>query len=651
MKTLVIVIDNGAAGDYSIAAHFDDGSPGWRTTPVAEGTIAAGLTKGPYPAWPAGQDLTQARILELVQTQDRPSPAFRTIGEHLWSLIGGSAIGPSVIAQWTAHRKRRQDDANEGIRTILDVRPPELRALPWELMVQDNLPLFASPLNPVLRGPLSPAAAPPSTGRLLRVLVLVGSTADQEAVKADEEVEHLEDAARVFRREIDLHVERQLTRDDFARVYREFKPHVLHFTGHGDRVRQAGGPTLPSLVFQDGAGTRWDWTTQQIQGTLAVEPPRLAFLNACRTGTQDARQIVGALSEEFLKAGTLGVVAMQADIAGAAAAQIAGATYAALARGEPLDAALAAARYALRESAGQVDRRDWCLPALEVAVPVAEILPSRLQLPDDLRTKLQVTPEFIDSQAFVDRRPLRRAVDPLANDGGGKDLLVVDGPAAAGKTSMLLWFLEGCAWCGHAIKYVDLKKGRPGFLEVIDLIVQAEVNPYSGIRQQLKGDFTRVRQLAEIVRNAAPAPGGTPDNPVDALFTAFRRALVDAAGTETLVIALDHLGSMQPDAFRNYLRPFLLDRVVQREMQPVRFVLACDDEDFRELKLATLQPAQRVTVRNFPAGEFPALYREYLLSRNVPRARIPPPPMNPAREFPPRMLPQIYELLELGGQI
>jgi hypothetical protein len=80
-------------------------------------------------------------------------------------------------------------------------------------------------------------------------------------------------------------------------------------------------------------------------------------------------------------------------------------------------------------------------------------------------------------------------------------------------------------------------------------------------------------------------------------------------------------------------------------------VLSCNEEDYRELQLSTLAPAERVTVGNFPAEEFPALYREYLLSRKVPRARIPPPPMNPQREFPPRVLPSVYELLTLTGQI
>jgi hypothetical protein len=512
-------------------------------------------------------------------------------------------------------------------------------------MIRGNVPLFASPLNPMFRGPLEPAAAPKASGLVLRVLMLVGSEPGDTAVQAEQEIDALEDAVREFRREIDLRIERPQSIGDLTTLMTEVQPHVLHFTGHGGEVPRVGQSAVSSLVFQDGTGGTWDWTAEEIAGTLAAGAPRLAFLNACRSGTAAARSIVGALSAEFLASGTCGVIAVQANIAGAAAAEFAGGAYAALAKGDPLDVALAQARYTVRQRTGMTARRDWSLPSLTVGVDIAQVLPPRLQLTRQQRDLLEATPEFIDIQAFVDRAPQRRSVDPLADFDRIENVLIVTGPTQTGKTSMLVWFLEGCAWCGHAVKYVDLASGgKPGFLDVLQSIERAATTP-SRLRALLPGDFKRVHQLVDVVRSGRPGAAGTPDDPIDSLFTAFRAALVNAAQGAPLIIALDHLGSMDADAFRDYLRPHLLEHIAQRRMAPIRLALACTDDDYRDLGLSRLAPANIVRVSNFPGTEFESLYREYLMCRKVPRTRVPRPPFEQKEDFLPGTLRDIYEFL------
>jgi hypothetical protein len=53
-------------------------------------------------------------------------------------------------------------------------------------------------------------------------------------------------------------------------------------------------------------------------------------------------------------------------------------------------------------------------------------------------------------------------------------------------------------------------------------------------------------------------------------------------------------------------------------MRPVRVVLSCTDDDYRDLNLSKLAPAKIVNVSNFAAADFDALYKEYLLYRKVP---------------------------------
>ena len=649
MKAQVITIDAAVNGDCAVNVYFDDGTPNWRIVAKASGMIATELTKPPHPKDAAGNPLAPNGIAQFLQEQERPNPAtFGAIGEHLWSLLAQGAVGVWLSDTFAAHWKSNALDVKDGIRTILDIRDKTVQSLPWELTIRQNQALFASPLNPFVRGSLNPAATGPVSSLMLRVLVVVGSAPKDDHVKAEEEIENIEDAARILRREIDLRVEYPHKLDDLNDLIADFKPHVLHFIGHGGEVTLAGRQDpVASLVFQDGAGGIWDWTTDDVPTTLAVGAPRLAFLNACRTGTGvDPGMIVGALSAEFLKTGTAAVVSMQADIAGGAAAEFAGVTYAALAKGEPLDVALAKGRRTVKGRAG--GRRDWCLPSLTVGVDVTEVLPSRLSLSQRDRDRLEATPEFVDIRAFVDRHVQRRSVDPMADPAQLEDVVIVTGPAKTGKTSMLLWFLEGCAWCGHAVKYVDLRRDtKPGFLEALESIQQAETNPPSDLRQALPGDFARVQQLIAIARAGQPAAGATPDNPIDSLFTAFRAALVHAAQGKPLILALDHLGSMDSDAFRNYLRPYLLEHVAQKSLRPVRLVLTCSDDDYVELRLSRLLPAKMIKVNLFAVAEFSTLYRDYMLCRQVPRAKIPPPIKAPPADFPPKMLPDMYEFMRM----
>jgi hypothetical protein len=89
---------------------------------------------------------------------------------------------------------------------------------------------------------------------------------------------------------------------------------------------------------------------------------------------------------------------------------------------------------------------------------------------------------------------------------------------------------------------------------------------------------------------------------------------------------------------------------MQRKMRPVRFVLCGTETELRALQLHTLQ-SPTVAVTNFAATEFTALYREYMIKRDVPRAKIPPPPIVPTSDFSPKMLAETYDFLARWRQL
>lgn len=81
---------------------------------------------------------------------DHPtSPAYQTIGSHLFGLLHSSGIGE----QWADLRALHAAPKAEGLRTVLEIRPLALRELPWETLIDGNgQVLFLDEKNPCLRG-------------------------------------------------------------------------------------------------------------------------------------------------------------------------------------------------------------------------------------------------------------------------------------------------------------------------------------------------------------------------------------------------------------------------------------------------------------------------------------------------------------------
>ena len=266
--------------------------------------------------------------------------------------------------------------------------------------------------------------------------------------------------------------------------------------------------------------------------------------------------------------------------------------------------------------------------AVEDVLPRSEVIRER-------RNVIALTPEFAAVCAFVDRTNERRRLDPLTYEHDPPRLLIVRGPSSAGKTAMLHWMLEGCDWCGHHIKDVDLKRQdrRPGFLRVLRLIQQAERNPPSRLRLELNGDFSKFDGLAGLFDSETEAPATTtaepaarPDDPIDAPSGAFRQALTDSAGGKPLIIALDHLGGMLEAGFVKFLSPYFLDWVAQGRADDVRVILGWTDDDYQTLELDHFGDlAQEVRIDNFAGARSIPRWRPSFCSTARCRAiRFPP---------------------------
>src|SRR5262245_53901070 len=115
----------------------------------------------------------EAQLRDTFLGATGPEPALRQIGAQLYALVVQGAIGGSL-------------NGAGGQRVVLEVRPGGLRDLPWELLWRtDQAPGFGDEARPFSRGELSDEPLAPQEWPL-RILIAVGSAADDPAVRAEQ---------------------------------------------------------------------------------------------------------------------------------------------------------------------------------------------------------------------------------------------------------------------------------------------------------------------------------------------------------------------------------------------------------------------------------------------------------------------------------
>src|SRR6267154_3242180 len=159
MKTIVITINNLSTKGYPVLLNFDDGRRDWMERKRAvSAMIPADQSIDSPPLDPFDNQPLQAKNLrEILLTETEASDRLEAVGQYLYQLIFRDDVGRRWVELGRKYKKQSspgEQPRTEGRRTILDIKPKELRMLPWELMSPGTLPLFLDPLNPISRGPL-----------------------------------------------------------------------------------------------------------------------------------------------------------------------------------------------------------------------------------------------------------------------------------------------------------------------------------------------------------------------------------------------------------------------------------------------------------------------------------------------------------------
>ncbi|HEX8410927.1 MAG TPA: CHAT domain-containing protein [Thermoanaerobaculia bacterium] len=326
-------------------------------------------------------DLDQAIFGELLHIEGADAQMIHDRGGDLFKAL----IRGSVRDLYQQGRGRAMTNDRTGFRLRLifdprDVRVRRLIAVPWEILrdgsADASVPAACDARRPVVR--TIETVEPPlpvSAGPLQRVLLALASPSGPGALTLHDECAFVENAlARTgIRPRILVHA----TRDTLFDTIADTNPHVVHYMGHSDIDGETGDGVL---LLEDRNGDE-----DPLPGTLFAgfftgrHAPRLVILNSCLSARQGRGQAFAGLAFSLVAAGLPAVIAMQSKVGDESAVRFTERLYSRISDGDPIEAAVADARRALRSAKKQTT--DWAAPVLFVrdsarsAPPLAEQQP------------------------------------------------------------------------------------------------------------------------------------------------------------------------------------------------------------------------------------------------------------------------------------
>jgi hypothetical protein len=659
--------------DADVVRQLSDGSP-----PVAVDVIPDDLSVPNSPLHPdTGQPLDARLARDYLLGPTAGGDLLERVGTLLFDVLNRPAIAPLWQQErdtaW-ANRLQAEQQKRPALRTILDVRDPALRMLPWELVRAGNNPLARQSWWPLIRWragkqPLLPS---PTLPWPFRVLVVIGCRDDDPAIKWREELWAVLESVNQLRREptdgddhIDLlwhkidveffecRLPKRIRDRDVGpkealeQRIAEFEPHVIHYLGHG---LPGAGAQKPALKLFDARPAVLDdelLKTDDLYNWLSAAPPRLAIINACRTANLSDLEGTWAIADALVDAEVSAVVGMQGDVRGDAAARFATGLYAALTRGMTIDAAVVEGRKRMLAVAPD-DERDWALPTVVLRTLPENVLPMEDDSPPAIKRQIVQDPSLKNVAGFVgrrdERRRLRQGAEVRATVPQLSKVLLVLGESQVGKTWLVWRCLEGCLLRGHLVVNVSFKGERRSFdfIDVLRLIRGSENEPAGVLRPNLYHQFDAFNAaLYHLLRGKVVplAPGPERDDGIgfklgvahqDTQKQAgelFRQCLRRLAADRLVVIVLDHIADTSgvgivPDELRpgGDLRRELIDPIAAGDVKNVRLILAASASQLKSLGLSDLGAlGSDCQLQWFVPADWELLAREFSVDRGLDR--------------------------------
>jgi hypothetical protein len=231
-------------------------------------------------------------------------------GRQLFARLKEDA---QLLTNWARASER---SSHRRLRWWIDDTAPELHAIPWELMRDEEVMLAADAKTPFSRFLLVDEPwSPPVQGHPIRVLVAIANPKDGEArgltpIDAQKECAALQAAFNAVGSRLQpKFVESPVTLEQLQTKMQDEQYHVLHLVAHGkyDSRKRAW------LYLQDEQENAREVRDADLENVLAHQNvrPHVVFLAACQGAKRSMTDAFAGLGPRLVRARVPAVVAMQ----------------------------------------------------------------------------------------------------------------------------------------------------------------------------------------------------------------------------------------------------------------------------------------------------------------------------------------------------
>jgi hypothetical protein len=252
------------------------------------------------------------KLMYLSKLRARPTDV-EEVGDKLAQFLFPEAI---VNHLNLSLREAQRNKKNLRVRLRLGLDQPELSRIPWEYCRIRRKFVAQSIETPVVRylKTNQPDFYPITVAKPVRLLLVTASPVDdkwkqldvgKEADAIKTAVQPLVDSGKVTVKLLD----HASPADLVTNVRRTFKPHILHFIGHGTLQENGEG----ALVLEDGSAEHKPSLidVDDMSQLLDATDVSLLILSACETAAHDASEAIMGLAPRLVWDGLPAVIAMQ----------------------------------------------------------------------------------------------------------------------------------------------------------------------------------------------------------------------------------------------------------------------------------------------------------------------------------------------------
>jgi tetratricopeptide (TPR) repeat protein len=338
---------------------------------------------------------------------------------------------------------------------------PEILNLPWELLLPPESDFLGiNPLFRIRRFPSSARQMAPSTGELrprpLRLLFMACSPSDQPTLDYEKEEEALFRA--IYGQDVAFDSCDMGTFEELKEKVNEFKPHIVHLTGHG-AVRDGQG----RFAFEKEDGTADLVPSEDLRRFLAGSGVQCVFVSGCQSGKAPQEALAG-ICQSLVGGEVPLAVGWAASIADDLATNFARTFYKTLKGGQPVDRALLLARQEAWKSCQERGDPSWTLPVIYSATDQAQIFDPN-KMPEVLTRQnmvLDALPGMKEGYAehFVGRRREQQRLLPALRS-GDLQLVIITGLGGSGKSTLATRLARKLETGGFILIPVSSSKENP----------------------------------------------------------------------------------------------------------------------------------------------------------------------------------------------